>query len=409
MKHSKPNWLYAGILLLFLQPGMASTAASSISNRGFEIPFEYKNHFILVHLTFQNVFPLTFIFDTGAETTLLTSVEIAGLLGLTYEREIQIVGADLEKELRAFLVRDVHFQIASLSMPHQSILVLEEDLFHFNEYTGQQVHGILGASLFRQFIVEIDYESQIIRLIPPDNFRPYKNVEALPLEIHRSKPYLNTQLKPPNGPEIPVKLLIDTGAGLAMLIHPNTHPDLEIPQKVIPGNIGMGLGGNLEGVMGLIPMLKMGAYQLREIPAHFQEIRGTIDSVFLHERNGILGNKVLERYTVTLDYFRGKMYLQPNRLFKKDFPVDKSGLMVIASGPDLKTYMVHAVLDGSPGQKAGIQPGDIIVSINYTSFRFFDLDAIYRIFSRHKGKKVRLKIDRKGEKFRTEFRLQDLL
>ncbi|MBK7409013.1 MAG: aspartyl protease family protein [Saprospirales bacterium] len=409
MKHSKPSWLYGGILLLLLQTGAVSAAPSFPGGRFFEIPFEYKNHFILVHLTFQQTLPLTFIFDTGAETTLLTSVEIASLLGLTYEREIQIVGADLDKELHAFLVRNVHLQLGSLSMPQQSILVLEEDVFHFNEYTGIEVHGILGASFFRQFIVEIDYESQVIRLIPPDDFRPYKNVEALPLEIHRSKPYLNTLVKPPNGPEISVKLLVDTGAGLAMLLHPNTHPNLEIPQKVIPGNIGMGLGGNLEGVMGLIPRLQMGEYQLREIPTHFQEIHGIMDSLFLNNRNGILGNKVLERYTVTIDYFRGKMYLQPNRLFKKEFPIDKSGMFVIASGPGLNTFMVHAVLEGSPAQKAGILPGDILVSMNLTSFRFFDLDAIYRLLSRREGKKICLKIDRKGEKFRVEFRLQHLL
>jgi len=401
--------LWAGIFLLLLPVPPLKADKPPQQSQAFEIPFEYKNHFILIRVTFQKLLPLTFIFDTGAETTLLTSVELAGMLGLTYEREIQIVGADLGTELSAFLVRNVHLGIGDLALPYQSILVLEEDVFHFNEYTGNQVHGILGASAFRQFIVEIDYENRVIRLFPPTGFRPPKNSERLPLEIHRSKPYLVTQVRPASGEEVSVKLLIDSGASLAMVLHPETNPGLVIPEKVVPGNIGMGLGGKLEGVLGMLPSLTLGPYSLREIPVHFQEIRTRIDSTFLNERNGILGNTILERYTVTFDYFRGSLFLQPNRLFNKAFPIDKSGMLVIASGPDLKTFLVHAVLEGSPAQEAGIRPGDIILSINYSSFRFFDLDSIYRLLSRPEGKLIRIKINRKGEKFKTEFRLRNLI
>ncbi|MCB9283724.1 MAG: aspartyl protease family protein [Lewinellaceae bacterium] len=408
MKFSKTNrlWSWAFFLVLLKVSGMAQPVPDG---RVFEIPFEYKNHFILIHLTFQRTLPLTFIFDTGAETTLLTSVELAGLLGLTYEREIKIVGADLDSELTAYLVRNIHIRLGDLSLPYQSILVLEDDVFHFDEYTGKEVHGILGANAFRQFVVEIDYQNQVIRLIPPNRFHPPKNSTLLPVEIHRSKPYLTTWIKPASGPEIPVKLMVDSGAGLAMLLHPNTHPNLELPQKVLPGNIGMGLGGSLEGTMGILPQLTMGEFKITDIPVHFQDIRGGVDSLFLNNRNGILGNKILERFTVTLDYYRGSLYLQPNRLSKLKFPVDKSGMQVIASGPDLKTFVVHMVLEGSPAQEAGIQAGDIILSINYSSFRFFDLDSIYHLLSRPEGKMIRIKVMRDGKKIKTTFRLRKLL
>ena len=408
MKYSKTSWLW-GWTFFLLPFGMKGLAQSAPEGRVYEIPFEYKNHFILVNLTFQKSLPLTFIFDTGAETTLLTSVEIAALLGLSYEREIKIVGADLESQLTAFLVRNIHIKMGELALPYQSILVLEEDVFHFNEYTGKEVHGILGANVFRQFVVEIDYQYQVIRLIPPNRFHPSKNSTLLPVEINRSKPYLTTWIKPSTGPEIPIKLLVDSGAGLAMLLHPNTHPHLELPQKVLPGNIGMGLGGNLEGTMGLIPQLTLGEYKIQEIPVHFQDVRSGIDSVFLNHRNGILGNKILERFTITLDYYRGSLYLEPNRLSKKKFPIDKSGIQVIASGPGLKTFTVHMVLEGSPAQEAGIKAGDTILSLNYTSFRFFDIDSIYQLFSRREGKMIRIKVIRSDGKFKTKFRLRNLL
>lgn len=402
--------IFTGIIMALLLYQSTLGASPLLSaNRYYEIPFEYKNHFILVRLTFEKLLPLTFIFDTGAETTLLTSMEIADLLGLTYEREIQIVGADLNRELTAYLARNIHIRMGDLSLPYQSILVLEEDVFFFNEYTGMEVHGVLGANSFRNFIVEIDYENKVIRLMPPNQYRPPRNSFQLPLEIDRNKPYLTTGIRAPNGLVFPVKFLLDSGAGLAVVIHPDTHPGLEVPENVIPGNIGMGLGGNLEGVLGLLPYLQLGETGLQDVPVHYQEVSGFIDSTFLNQRNGILGNKVLERYYVTFDYFRGILYLKPNRRFSKPFPINKSGMTVIATGPDLKTFMVQMVVTGSPSHQAGVVPGDLILSFNRQSFRFFDLDIIYRLLSRKEGKWIRLKLNRDGEKVICRFQLKKMI
>lgn len=410
MKYKKTRKMLVLAIGMLLFSGMPATAAfPPPPYQAYEIPFEYKNHFILVKLTFEHALPLTFIFDTGAETTLLTSIEIAGLMQLSYEREIKIIGADLHRELRAFLVRNVHIQLGNLSLPYQSILVLEEDVFHFSEYTGMEVHGILGATTFRQFIVEIDYDNKVIRLIPPKSFRPPRKGIKLPLEISRSKPYLTTEIRSANDSTIQAKFLVDSGASLAMVIHPDTDPALGVPERVIPGNIGMGLGGNLEGVLGILPHMQLGDVSLSDIPAHYQRITAIIDSSFLNKRNGILGNKVLERFTVTLDYYRGVLYLEPNFLFRKPFPINKSGILIIAAGPDLKTFLVHAVLEGSPASLAGVKPGDIILSVNCQSFRFLDLDSIYRVFSGKEGKNIRLRLDRDGEKLVCKFTLKKLI
>ena len=399
---------FVAVLLFCRETGRASTFFPS--DQIVEIPFEYRNHFILLHLTFQKTLPLTFIFDTGSETSLLIDLEIAQLLNLPYEREIQVVGADMNMELRAFLVRNIHLRIGNLSLPHQSLLVLEEDVFHFKEYTGISVHGILGASAFRQYIVQINYEKRLIRLIPPGIFEVPRNSLRMPMEVQRGKPYINAGIQTGSGKRIEAKLLIDSGAGLALLLHPDVNEDLEIPEKVIPGNIGIGLGGILEGMIGIIPALYFDdETSLLNIPTHFQDIEGRLDSAYLNNRAGILGNKTLERFTITLDYFRGALYLQTNRLFKKKFPIDKSGMLVVASGPELKSFQVQFVVEGSPASQSGIRPGDVILNINGHSYRYYDLDAIHRVLSRKQGRLVRLKIDRDGEIIRTRFRLRNLI
>jgi len=60
-----------------------------------EIPFRYQNNFILVDVLFDNIFPLTFIFDTGSENT-SNMIEITKYMGQIYKENYWYI---LQKEL----------------------------------------------------------------------------------------------------------------------------------------------------------------------------------------------------------------------------------------------------------------------------------------------------------------------
>ena len=44
-----------------------------------DIPFSYRNDLIIMDVVFQNVFPLKFIYDTGAEHTIMLHKEITDI------------------------------------------------------------------------------------------------------------------------------------------------------------------------------------------------------------------------------------------------------------------------------------------------------------------------------------------
>ncbi|MCB0675749.1 MAG: aspartyl protease family protein, partial [Saprospiraceae bacterium] len=96
-----------------------------------DIPFEYSNGFILIDLVFDRHFPLRFLFDTGAENTILTKKEITDILGIPYQRTFPIIGADMRTELTAHLATGIHLRIGVMELPLQPILVLDEDFFQF--------------------------------------------------------------------------------------------------------------------------------------------------------------------------------------------------------------------------------------------------------------------------------------
>lgn len=378
--------------------------------RRIDIPFEYANGFLVVNVTFNEVFPLRFIFDTGAEHTILSKREITDLLNIDYQRRFPILGADLSTELYAYLAQGVNLQVGGIKALNQSILVLENDYFHFEEYTGVNVQGILGSDFFRRFIVKVNYRQSTISLYDPQYFSPPgRDYITLPIEVNRNKPYLNATINLHPDTSIQVRLLIDTGAGLALLLHTDTHPGLKMPEKVIPSNLGAGLGGFLLGYMGRVHKLEFEPFVFREVTSQFQNLPSGLDSSFINQRNGIIGNEILRRFTVVIDYLQEKAYLEPNRSYKDEFIHDRSGINLVAGGINLNEFIIYGIIPGSPAARAGLIRGDRILSINGIPASFLDLEGANRRFLKHVGKKVCLKVLRGNTRFHVTFKLRDLI
>lgn len=376
-----------------------------------DIPFEYSNNFIILHLRFNGVLPLRFIFDTGAEHTVLTKREISDLLSVPYEREFRITGSDLRIPLIAYLARRIRFEIPEKAVaPSEDILVLQEDYFRFEEYAGVEVHGILSANAFSKFVMKINYQRQILTLYDRESFRLRdEGYMEMPLEMFRNKPYLNTTLQLTPDSAANVKLLLDTGAGLNLMLFTDTHPLLHAPANALPSNIGMGLGGFLEGFAGRIYRLDLGAFSQQNVVTYFQTLDTVITAESLNRRNGLLGNGVLSRFNVILDYQKQKAWLKPTRDYTEDFEYDRSGLSLIASGENLNVFLVQNVLPNSPAAEAGLLPGDQLLRVGRTPVLFLSLPDIQQRLLGKPGKKVNLTVRRNGQKLRFSLILRDLL
>ncbi len=375
-----------------------------------EIPFEYRNNLIVVKVVFQNVFPLNFIFDTGAESSILARRELTDVLGIPYEREFRILGSDMKTEITAYLVRGIHLKINTMVLPNHSMLVLEDDYLHLDHTAGLDIQGILGADIFRGLIVKIDYKRRIITLFNSNSYKePGDNYTALPIKVFRNKPYLDTFIKIQQDTTLSVRLLLDTGAMLSLLLNTETHPELRLPAQVISGQVGTGLGGIIEGYMGRVNKLDLGPLECHQIPTNFQELPQGIDTALLRGRNGVIGNQILSRFNVILDYPRETMYLRPNRNYRKNFRFDKSGLVVIAADIHLNRFIIHDVIKDSPAAEAGLQAGDEIKRINLQPEKLLSLSSVHRTFSGKEGKKVALTIKRGGKKIKVKFRLRSLI
>jgi len=204
---------------------------------------------------------------------------------------------------------------------------------------------------------------------------------------------------------------MDTGSGIPLLIYANTHPNLSIPEKTIIGQLGKGLGGYLLGYMGRIKQLELPTdLQFNNVLASFQRLDSTSQAFTINNhRNGILGNQVLRRFEVIIDYPDSMLYLKPTRTYKQKFNYDRSGMLIYAIGHNLKDFYVNTIIPGSPAEEAGIREGDLILKIRGLPASLFDLASINRMLMKRTGKKIKVTIERNGVRMEKSFRLRDLI
>lgn len=375
-----------------------------------EIPFERQGNFIIIKVIFEGLFPLKFILDTGAEHTILTKKEITSLLGIPYDRTINLMGTDMKTQVVAHIVRRVRLQLPNVLFT-KDIIVLDDDYFQFDKFSGLDVQGVIGAESFRGYVIKFDFVKQTITMYDPSVFKAndHRNFEELPIEIIRAKPYVKATAMIQSDSSTELKLLIDTGAALSLLLHTYSTPGLSLPQQVIKGNIGTGLGGEIEGYVGRVRSLRLGKNQIANPVSNFQELYQMSDSSYLNGRNGLLGGEILSRFNFIIDFAKEKLYLQPNRFFKQKFTYDKSGLVLIAGGESLNLFTVHQVLPNSSAEEAGLQKGDQLVKLNYISTRFYNLGDVNRKLQGKTGKTIRIIFIRNGKKMTTKLKLRDLI
>ncbi len=375
------------------------------------IPFDFHQGFIVVDLKFKNAITLSFLFDTGSEHTILFKREIAELLGIPFGRRVKIQGADLTDTLYAHVLRDVNIRVKKTQAVKKDILVMDKDILHMDEITGERIDGILGSSFFRGLVVRVDYKKKKLTIINPRKLKIPNREEysKIPLEIENYKPYIKTSISTTGGAPKELSILLDTGAALGFLLHANTDTTLLIPDKIVPGSLGKGLGGEIIGYIGKTHRLEFDQFKFDGLLTYYQNLDANILESNKIKRNGLIGNTMLSRFDMYIDMVHSCVYLKPLKNYNKKFRYDKSGLVIYAYGPKLDKYFVKAVIYDTPADKAGIKPGDIIEKVGFRRMKNYSLAKLSKKLSGDHGDKIKLTLRRGDKKFKATFYLEDKL
>ncbi|HRI79683.1 MAG TPA: aspartyl protease family protein [Cyclobacteriaceae bacterium] len=389
-------------LLLFLFSSQISRAQLGFAlvgkERRVEFPIEIANNLVIVPIVLNGQLPLRFILDTGVRTTILTEKSFSDILNLTHSRHYLVAGPGGEKIVEAYVTNNITLDMPGVHGEGHAMLVLEKDYLELRNYLGIDVHGVLGYEVFSRFVVKIDYEHKKLTLIQPDRFKPKRGYQAMKISIEDTKPYIDTSVELMNGTKINAKLLIDSGASHGLMLDPASNKLIVVPEKHVSSLIGRGLGGLITGQIGRVKSLTLGKYKLEDVIASFPDANSYIDTLKASDvfRNGAVCGEILSRFTTIYDFSGEKLYLKKNASFPKKFYFNMSGLTIKAKGANLHNFEVTDIRKDSEAERAGIETGDLLMSINGFLTSEMNLNVINAYFNNSPGKKIRMEILRNG-------------
>lgn len=399
------------LFFLFSQPIFGQVLGFAIADgkQRVTIPIEIYSNLIVVPVVLNGTLPLKFILDTGVRTAILTQKTFTDILNLPYSRKYTISGPGGEQLIDAYITNNVSLELPGVTGRGHALLVLGEDYLELRNYLGTDVHGILGYELFSRFIIQIDYDKKLLTLSVPSRFKKRRKFQAIPIKIEDTKPYVTTSVVLSDGTQLTAKLLVDSGASHGLMLEPTSDRRIRVPENTVSSVIGRGLGGEITGKVGRIKSLRLGNYDIHGVIANFPDPNSYFDSLKLGatQRNGAIGGEVLSRFTVIFNFPKEEMYIKKNQAFKKKFHYNLSGLTVKAKGSRLNVFEVTEVREKSAAYNAGLEAGDLLLSINGVNTKSLDLNSINGFFNNRPGKKINLVVDRAGQQMKVSFELED--
>jgi hypothetical protein len=299
-------------------------------------------------------------------------------------------------------------KIEGMVARNQEVQMIIDENFQISHILGIPVHGLIGFNLFKDYVVRIDYQRESLTLYRPEHFK-YRDRERdiiLPLDIDNNKPYIHTSIVMEDLTEVPVRLLVDTGASDALWLAEKSDARIKIPERRMDSFLGRGLSGDLFGTKGRIDAIWVGPLVLPKPIVAFPEDELILQLISANDRNGTLGAEILRRFIVTIDYRNSRLTLTRTPLVKEAFNYNMSGMEVINPMPGLPIFTIASVQENSPAWLAGLKENDQILSINNNNHNSMTLNDINLLLQSKENRKVKIKVLRDGEELRTSFELK---
>jgi hypothetical protein len=253
-----------------------------------EIPFQRRDGLIYISAHVPNSStPLSFLVDSGAQVSILNR-SIAQKLGVKSGAIANVLGVG--SSTTGYWTTLSGVRAGQLNLPRDYLVL---DLAQLSaSCTNTPIDGILGSDFFRDRVVQIDYQEQVLRILP--NAVAKAGTEILPLKIRRC------------GMLVPVKInggktqwvRLDTGcASVLQWVSGETRPE-GCTERIAVALTSLSLFVTTTD-------LSLGSLLYRQVPTdlHPREI-------FPGEK-GLLGNGLLSRFnTVTIDSKKKRVLLQ---------------------------------------------------------------------------------------------------
>lgn len=325
------------------------------------IPIEYRRHLYIQGTV--NGIAGHFVLDTGADNLYLDSLFYnTSHLSCDAMETGWIPGAGIGLQKVKVITNPVWINFSGRSYQVKNVPVLS-----LKTILGDYADGIIGLDYFSDKILEINYTEEYLKILDqPDSssFGPYTKIQGQRVQ---GRLYIPMTLHINDTVSITDKFLVDLGCGSTIAL---TRPvalkhnlDKAIVHKARYYTRYRGVGGESESYAFVAKSVEIGGYELRNFEAEYStDMSGSLAST---GHAGLLGNKILERFDVILDFAANCLYVRPNHTYSNAFTFSKLGFSYVDRSETRGAWVVTGLFANSKAEQMGLHIDDQIIEIDH--------------------------------------------
>lgn len=260
------------------------------------IPFTWTPGQIEVAVRVNDA-PATFLLDTASEFSVV-STRVAARLQLRLE---PLHGRDFAD--------DVALAIGPVSLAHERVMVMPFDGYYAR---GRNIDGLIGHDLFARFVVAIDFTGHRLTLWEPSAFKPPADAVVVAIEFVGRLATVRSTIKLSDGRSLNARLVIDTGASQGVILrYPFASNFVASASRRRPQEANSLASGTLSLVEVPVEEVSIGGWTFDhpDVLAH----REPTGSGAFTSTDGLIGNTLLQRFQLFIDYPHQRLLLKPLR------------------------------------------------------------------------------------------------
>ena len=367
-----------------------------------EVPIDTDFGLVWVEVSVNGSDPLPFLLDTGFDYSVIDA-GVAAALSLPVsdpDTVPQPVGA-----VEIGLTEGVTLGVPGGEFPDWTLRAIP--IAAAAQIVGREFAGIIGHDVLAERVWRIDYEAGTLTVYDASSVLPTDGAE-IAVEVIAAEPFIEAVIEQPHAAAIPGKFKLDTGSTDVAGLNLNFHEGASVlapGQATIPVP-GVAVGGETTGILYRIGAFRIGPYSISS-----PVIGATLESAGFENRAdaGTIGGAALRQFTLTIDYPRNRILLEPNGSYGKPAGEDLSGLWPVAHGDDFSVARARYVIPDSPAARAGVQVDDLILTVDGVPVSELRLAGVFELLRTGAGSTRVLRIDRAGEILELPVRLEPLL
>jgi hypothetical protein len=332
--------------------------------------------FILLPVEFDGKECL-FLFDTGC-TCQLVDVSFRSKLGRPRKR-VEVLAKG--KAITADLFDAPEALLGPLNLKESGFFGCV-DLEVVSQSIGRQIHGIIGMSFLKHYIVQIDFDNERLSFLQPKKGAKHNWGIELPITYGRYEVPLT---------KVSILEKVDTYSTIDTGLSDTGFLDSAIVKYILLLQDIKTVGDGYITVAGLrtTRSLRIDSFSLG--PFEYK------NQVFLEANGSSLGLLFLSRHKVTFDFPNSRIYLKKGKEFNR---VDELGMAGLACLRVAGQTVVQEVFEGDPSHKAGIKAGDIILDIMGKAADSYEMREIGQLLRSGDKRKIEMTIKRGDETMR---------